>query len=547
MSCPINFPKTPSSDRNLAHTTALYLTIVGLVACQPPWDKSNTAVIALEYDIGGFNELVSADNSTTQQVIERLYLDLFEEDPDSSQRPPQFGPRLALSHQASDNGKAVTLHLRPDAVWSDGTPISAEDVRWTWQVQTDPAVAWEYADIKAAIEEVEVVDPQTVRFHFTHSYANQLADINEGVILPRHAWSQLPLDRWREGEDWFRKHLVVSGPYQVEHYAPGSELVLVANDRYFEADLPTIPRLLFQVVPDSTSRVRSLLAGELDFIPKLRAHEATQIEASDAAQVIAYPHRQYDYIAWNLNDELFRSTAVRLGLLLAIDRQQIIDTLLSGYATIANSPIVSNVWAHTELEPWPHAPQAAVNSFAQAGWQQDNEGILRDEDGQPFAFELAFNASNTFRRDAAAMIQEQLRAIGAQVTLRPEEFNVLSDKLENGQHQAYLGAFNMDTTLDLTVIFHSSAVEDGYNFSRYANHELDRLIERVKTYPNIQDAKSDLARIQEILHHDQPMAFLWEPMRLNAHSNRLQNVVPNLIDTYANLRHWSLASTSPTP
>lgn len=507
---------------------------------RPGNERPTTVVIALESDISGFNELVSADNSTTQQVIERLYVDLFEENPVSGQGPPQFQPRLAEGYERSDDGTAITVRLRPEARWSDGSPITADDVRWTWQAQTDAAVAWEYVDIKQAIRDVEVVDERTVRFHFTHAYANQLADLNEGVILPRTVWSGLPLDRWRGGEGWFRQHLVVSGPYQVEHYEPGAELVLTANPAYYEPGVPAIDRLAFQVIPDPGARLRGLLAGDLDFIPKLRPHEAEQVEASDDAVLVAYPHRQYDYIAWNLRDPLFGDARVRRALTQAIDRQEIIDTLLAGYAQIATSPIVSSAWAHTRLEPWPHDPGAALAALADAGWSRDGEGALRDASGQPLAFDLAFNAANSFRRDAAAMIQQHLREVGIEVTLRPEDFHVLTDILQDYRHQAYLGAFNMDTTLDLTVILHSSAITDGYNFSAFDDPESDSLIERVKTYPDIVDAADALERIQQIVHQRQPMTFLWEPMRLDAHSKRLTNVAPNLIDSYANLRHWRL-------
>lgn len=512
--------------------------------CGSPDESSSTIVIALENDIGGFNELVSADNQTTQQVIERLYLDLFEEDPDSSSGPPRFRPRLAESYEISEDGTVVTVHLRPQARWSDGTPITAEDVRWTWQAQTHPDVAWAYVDIKAAIEDVEVVDAHTVRFHFARRYSGQLADLNEGVVLPRHAWSALPFEKWREGEPWFRDHLVVSGPYQVDHYEPDAELALSANPHYYEQGLPRTRHLLFQVVPDPAARLRGLLAGDLDFIPKLRPHEAAQVEADGRSRLIAYPHRQYDYIAWNLKDPLLAHAEVRRALTQAIDRQEIIDTLLAGYARIATSPIISTVWAHADLTPWRHDSEAALQSFARAGWRQDEAGVLRDDSGRALALELSFNAANSFRRDAAAMIQQQLHRVGVEVTLRPEDFSVLTERLANFQHQAYLGAFNMDTTLDLTVILHSESIENGYNFAALADPEVDELIERVKSYPDILDARGDLERIQQILHEQLPMTFLWEPMRLDGHSGRLSNVTPNLIDSYANLRHWSLASAS---
>lgn len=534
-----------SRPSNVRLALVVATAIVSSAGCGGPRsEQSKTVVIALENDISGFNELVSADNSTTQQVIERLYVDLFEESPVSRQGPPEFRPRLAEEYERSNDGTTITARLRPQARWSDGTPITADDVRWTWQVQTDPAIAWEYVDIKKSIRDVEVVDERTVRFHFTHAYANQLADLNEGVVLPRHVWGQLPLEEWRGGEDWFRRHLVVSGPYQVEHYDPGAEVVLTANPTYYEPAEPELTRLVFQVIPDAGARLRGLLAGDLDFIPKLRPHEAAQVEASDNAVLVAYPHRQYDYIAWNIRDPLFADARVRKALTQAIDRQEIIDTLLAGYAEIATSPIVSSTWAHADLDPWPYDVDAAVATLADAGWQRSQQGTLRDAEGRQFAFDLSFNAANSFRRDAAAMIQQQLGDIGVEVTLRPEDFHVLTDVLQGYRHQAYLGAFNMDTTLDLTVILHSDSIIDGYNFSAFDSAEVDQLIEGVKTYPDILDAGDDLRRIQQILHQEVPMTFLWEPMRLDAHSTRLSNVVPNLIDTYANMRSWRLQRSS---
>ncbi len=525
-----------------AQLTALSVgVLVVMVGCSLGPTDSSAALIALEDDIGGFNELVSVDNATTQQILERLFLDLLIEGPDSSQGPPSFSPRLAERFEISADGKAVTFYLQPDATWSDGVPVTAEDVRWTWQAQTSPEVAWDFVETKRHISDVEVVNDKTVRFHFSHAYANQLVDANEGVVLPKHAWSQLPFGEWRGGEDWFREHLVVSGPYEVEHYTPEAELILVANDRYFEPDLPTIQRLIFQVIPDANARVRGLLAGELDFIPKLQPFEASQVAESKVAELVAYPHRQYDYISWNVRDPLLADQAVRRALTLAIDCQEVIDTLLSGYAQRSTGPILSTVWAHSGIEPWPHDPERALAIFGDAGWSPGKDGKLRDANGDVLGFSLAFNADNAFRRDAAAMLQEQWRRIGVEVTLLPEDFGVLSERLESFGHQAYLGAFLMDTSLDLTVVLHSSAIDNGYNFSAWSNPEVDRLIDRVKSYDDILDARGDLARIQEIVHQQVPMTFLWEPMRINAKSTRLTNVVPNLIDTYANMRSWRLA------
>ena len=219
------------SFRLAALLLAVYLTACG-PAPQEPDDArgaptaGGTLVIATQNDIAGVNELVSGASSFTQEVIERMYLDLFEEQPDFTEHPPSFEPNLAESAEWSDDRLTLTVRLRDGVTWSDGVPLTAEDVRWSWQAQTSPGVAWAYAQSKESITDVEVVDDLTVRFHFSHAYATQMSDVNEGVVLPRHVWSELPFEEWPESEAWFRQHLVVSGPFRLASWRPQEEIVL---------------------------------------------------------------------------------------------------------------------------------------------------------------------------------------------------------------------------------------------------------------------------------------------------------------------------------
>ena len=95
---------------------------------------------------------------------------MLSEQADFAEHPPTFAPELAGATSWSEEHRSLTFHLREDAVWSDGVPITAEDVRWTWQAQVSPEIAWSYADLKDAITDVEVVDPHTVRYHFREAY-----------------------------------------------------------------------------------------------------------------------------------------------------------------------------------------------------------------------------------------------------------------------------------------------------------------------------------------------------------------------------------------
>lgn len=504
--------------------------------------RRSTLVVAAQYDITGINDLVSSVSGLSDEIISQLFLDLFEEQPDFTEHPPSFEPRLATAWRFSDDRLTLTVELRPDVVWSDGTPVSADDVRWTWQAQTDPDVGWAYAASKERIRDVEVVDAHTVRFHFTTAYATQLADVNEGVVLPRHAWSGLPFARWPEGETWFQQHLVVNGPFRLDSWRPQEEIVLVRNPTYYEADegLPRLDRVVFRIVPDRSSQVTQLLRGEIDFVPRLEVEDASRVEGAEGIVLHPYWHRQYTYLGWNLARPLFAEPAHRRALTLAIDRQAIVDTLHRGYARVATSPIISSVWAHADLEPWPYDRARAREILAAEGWAPGEDGVL-ERNGRRFSFTLLINSSSRAWQDAAAMIQQHLRRAGIEVLIQAMEFNTLIGRMEAHDYDAVIGAFGINTSLDLTAVFHSASIDGGYNFGGYANPTVDRLIEEARGRLDPLAARPALVEIQRILHREQPMTFLWEPQRLTAMTSRLREARPNALSTWQGLRRWWLA------
>jgi peptide/nickel transport system substrate-binding protein len=495
-------------------------------------------VVATQTDIAGVNELVSGASGFSQDIIERMFLDLFEEQPDFTEHPPSFEPRLAESREWSDDRLALTVRLRAGVTWSDGVPVTSEDVRWSWQAQTDPGVAWAYAQSKEAITDVEVIDNLTVRFHFERAYATQISDVNEGVVLPKHVWSQLPFEKWPESEDWFREHLVVNGPFTLASWRPQEEIVLERNEAYFDPDLPRLDKVVFRVIPERTLQVTQLLRGELDFVPRVDAADVERIEQAADATLMPYWHRQYTYLGWNTARELFADPATRRALTRAIDRAAMVETLYRGYSRIGVSPILQSVWAFNDtLEPWPYEPAQAASDLGSLGWTAGEDGVLV-RGGQRFTFELGINATSRAWRDAATMIQEQLGRIGIEVHIRPMEFHALIDRMTAHDYDAIIGSFGIDTSLDLKYAFHTESIEDGYNFGSYSNERVDELIEQVKAQLDPLDAGPMLREIQEILHHEQPFSFLWETQRLAAIRTGVMGADPNPVSTYYNLRDW---------
>lgn len=499
----------------------------------------STAVGTTIADLSGVNELISADVQFTTDILDQLFVQLMSEQADFTEHPPTLAPELATGYDWSEDRLRLTFHLRTDAVWSDGVPITAEDVRWTWQAQTSPEIAWSYADLKDAITDVEVVDPHTVVFHFREAYTSQLLEAIEGKILPKHAWSEIPFGEWRQRAEWFREHLVTSGPFRLAEWRPGETVVLERNERYFEPGLPKLDRVVFRVAPDAATHIEQLLAGAVDFVCGITPAEAARVAGHSGLSVLAFDNRQYDYICWNGLRPPFDDLEVRRALTLAIDRQAMVDALLRGYARVATSPIPSNFWAHDRsLEPWPYDPSAARALLAARGFRDtDGDGVV-ERDGRPFAFELSTNSSNRIRTAAVVMIQEQLRKVGVSVTPRTLEIHALTEANVDHQFDATLSAWAIDTTLDMRPYFHSTESAGGYNFGSYRNPEVDALLDAARRASTPDAALPDLLRIQQILHAEQPYTFLWEPQRLCALRDDLRDVRPNSVSTYFNLPEW---------
>ena len=501
--------------------------------------RGGTVVTGWTSEPGGVNELIVPSSQPTNEMLFRIFLHLVEEQSDFDQHPPTFAPQLARSYDWSADHKLLTFHLRDDVVWSDGVPVTADDVRWTWQAQIHPDVVWDNANSKQWITDVEVVDPHTVRFHFSRVYFKQLLDANEGVILPKHAWEKLPFSEWRKSADWFKQHLVVNGPFTIASWQPGQQLVLQRNDRYYEKGLPRLDRVVMRLIPNQAAGLNQLLNGELDFVPQIAPGDVLRAKAAPQIQLIALWFNIYVAVGWNNENPLFRDPEVRRALTLGIDRQTIVDTLLGPYGRVADSPVVQMVWAHDDsIKPWPYDPAEARRILAAKGWKDTNGDGVLDRGGKPFSFELITNSGNQLRTDATVMIQDQLKKIGVQATPRQVEFNTLASLTNDGKFAAAMIGFTMDTSLDMRSNYHSQSIGDGANYVRYRNPEMDRLVEQAASQPDVLAAKPYLDQIQQLAHREQPVTFLWESQRLTGVNKRVKDVRPTLTFSFFNLKEW---------
>ncbi len=484
--------------------------------------RGGTAVLGTVVDVDNWNEYLS-QQAFANALHRRLYPRLAREAPPEPGQPPRFEPELAEAWSFSEDRLALTFRLR-EASWSDGNPIQASDVRFTWRAQTSPEVGWINASTKEHIREVEARDPRTVVFHFDRAYPEQLADAVTGGVLPEHIFARVPFARWRT-HDWSSVR-VVSGPFRLAAYRPAEEIVLERNPGYYRAELPRLDRVVFRIVPDISNLLTQLLAGHLDYVDKLPPWEAARLERSGPVRIVEFRVPGFEYIGWNHRREPFDDPRVRRALTLAIDRQGLVDELLRGYGTVCAGPVPSwSAAADPALEPWPHDPGEAERLLREAGFARDSEGRLV-RGGRPLALTLATNAGNRLREAVLVKVQEQLRRLGIEVQVASLEMAAFRERNAAGDFDAYVGGWTISGRA-LRQLFHSQMLPPrGANIVAYRSPRADALLERLDAAKTWEQALPVLRELQRCLHEEQPYTFLYEMPLLAAVAARLQGVSP---------------------
>ena len=504
--------------------------------------QNGTAIIAISGDVTGVNPLLSTGR-VSRTILDAVFLRLFAEQPDFSDGPPSFEPRLAKSWSWSEEGRRLSIELRRDASWSDGAPVTSADVVWSLDAASDPDIAWVHSETHERIVSYRALDEYTIEVRFRNDYPGRLSDLNESPILPKHLWSRVPFSDWRQSGGWFRDNLVGSGPFVITSWKASSELILEPNPHYYRKGYPKLARLVFQVVPDRANRLELLLSGQVDFVSGLRPSAAPRVTASETVALATYWNPQYLYIVWNGCEPPFDDSVVRRAMTLVIDREALVEAVYGDHARVAFSPMLSDTWVSAPgLEPWPWNPKEAKRLLASRGFTDtDGDGLL-DREGRTLSVQLSTNPENEMRVDMVSLIHGQLRDVGVAAEIDLREFSVLMDDLRKHEFEAGLSSWIVDTTFDLKSLFHSSSIDAGQNFGCYRNPEVDRLIDLARDQTDLQELRRHLIAVQEAIHRDQPYTFLAEVQRLSGVNRRLQGVVPNPLATYGSLEEWSLAA-----
>jgi peptide/nickel transport system substrate-binding protein len=502
--------------------------------------RGGRVVIGVPGDVSSLN-IYTATNAFSQEIIDLLFLRLADEQDDFRQGPPTFRASLAKSWESTPDGLEMTFHIDARSRWSDGRPVTAQDVIFSHRAAASPEVSWVGKDVKDFIQEVRATDERTVVYRFRQADPYRLMDAVEGNVLPAHVYGTIPFAEWPKRS--FLEAASVDGPFLLKRYERGSLIELARNPGYLRSPLPKLDAVVFRIIPDETTLVNELLSGGIDVMENVPAAATKRIEADSRLRLVRVPDLSYHFICWNVSRPPFTDARVRRALTLAIDREAIAQTLLPGTGRTSSGPVLSFMWAHDpSLRPLPYDPDAARALLKESGFtDKDGDGLV-DRDGRPFRFTLDINQGSRLRSDVAQMVTAQLRKVGIEAVPRLLEFGAFIERHEKHDFDAFVGSWRESTKVDLKSAFHSDSRESGYNYGMYANPRLDEVIDKARATTDAKKARDLWFSAQAIIVADQPYTFLFERDRLNAVPRGLQGLRMGPRTAYAALEEWFWAA-----
>jgi peptide/nickel transport system substrate-binding protein len=433
---------------------------------------------------------------------------------------------LAESWEVSEDGLTWTFRLRQGVLFHDGEELTAEDVVYTFQTIQDPSN--EIAPFRPRFLQgdtpiqFEAVDDYTVVATLNEPNASFFTDISVPIV-PRHV---LEGQNLREGE--FNRAPVGTGPFKVVEWNTGESITLEAHDGYFRGR-PCIDRLIFRIIPDDQAQVNALLTGEIDFIDNVPGASVGQFENNPDFTLQITDLDSLFQIMFNLEREQYQDVRVRQALMIAIDRQALIDTVLQGYGAVHNSHFDAVVpfYEQDKLGGYDYDPARALELLAEAGIaDSDGDGIL-DQGGEPWVVNLlTFTEGFRDYADYAQVVQAYWEDIGIDVELEQRDLSTLVDQL--------YATRTLDKPFDVHTSgwsqigpepnsyanFYITTEALGPNLPNYNNAEVNALFEEARRVSDFEARMAIYEQIEAILWAELPTLPLYRQQQPVVISNR---------------------------
>ena len=455
--------------------------------CTPPADRRATLTLAIDSGPASLDPRLGSDEAS-RRVNDLLYNGLFRID-----AAARAVPDLAESYERPDD-LTVTVRLRPDVRFHNGHRLTAADVAYTYRsILSNEVPSFRRADLDV-LRSVSVADPRTVVFRLSRPFAPILSNLNIPILA---AGAGRAAARRPNG----------TGPFRLQRYRKDEDLLLVRFAQSFEGPAG-VGSLRLRIIPSETARLLEILKGGVDMIINdLSPDQLPRLRSTPGIEVEGVPGRNCVYMAFNLQDPILQDRRVRQAFALALDRSSIVDYLLHGRAALATGLLPRGHWACAgDARRYSPDPAAARRLLDEAGHPDPDGG------GPEPRFRVTYKTTTSeLAQQQAAIIQQQLAAVGIAIDIRAYEWGTFYDDLRAGRFQVVVSNWTEIGDPDIYRLrFHSAyRPPRGFNRGGYANPEVDRLIESGATAGGETERRRIYGALQRILAEDLPYVYLW--------------------------------------
>jgi peptide/nickel transport system substrate-binding protein len=433
-------------------------------------------------------------------------------------------PLLAAAlPEVSEDKLTYTFRLREDARFSDGKPLTAHDVRFSYDTLMDPATNAPHArNYYQDIVACEVLDDYTVRFTCKQPYFRHVLVIGGLEVIPRHVYSEGDFNTHANN-----RNPIGSGPYTMGTWKTGQQLTLVRNENYW-GEKPHISKRVYKIITNDDAAFQVLARGEMDTMglqPEKWVNQAAKPAFEEKFNKFSYYSPSYMYIGYNMRRPVFSDKRVRQALTMLLDRELILEEIFYGLGRITTGNFfVDEPEYNKAIEPWPFDPERAKKQLDKAGWSDTDGDGVRDKDGVPFDFEIRLTNNSVEAEQIATIFQEELKRAGIVMTIRQLEWATYLQSVKEHEYDASMLGWSLGIWPDPYQLWHSSqAVKNGSNTVGFVNEEADRIIEAGRLEFDHEKRIAMYHRFHEIVHEEQPYTFLFCRKALVTVDKRFRN------------------------
>jgi peptide/nickel transport system substrate-binding protein len=420
-------------------------------------------------------------------------------------------PGLATSWNSSNGGKTWTFKLR-EAQFSNGEPVTGEDVKFSLERFADPKVNVSYPTLGEAIDNVQVVDPHTVKVNLSRVDGAFLDNIAmfAAAIEPKNVVEKV-------GDKAFSENPIGSGPFEVKEYKRGQKTVLQPNPHYWRKGQPYLAEVVFEFVPDANTRVLKVRSGEADVADAIPYNQVASLESSGEVSVEVAKALSWTSIFLNLKKPPLGDKKIRQALNYATPKEEILKSVYFGDAEIANSNIPPLKYWDESIEPYPFDLEKAEELMAESSSPNG------------FKLELLIPAGEPVVKQTAEILKEEWGKIGVNVEIVEKDLGALESAWfegKGGMSATFAGGtLSSDTLSDDEIAIITLEPEGGLNSlgTFYNNPKVNKLLSEASSTINDEVRAEKFAEVQKIALEDAPAVPLFFTKSVTAVRDNVKN------------------------